>query len=118
MTNSDRRNIDLWSVRPAELHSAAVRQRKRHARKTASRMPAGRTGKMPMFRFLPVRRNASGQTNIACHPEVDAATEGPLPRGHRHSSHVEASFESQSTFARSLTSFGMTDGKRENEILR
>ena len=61
---------------------------------------------------------AARQPNTACHPQVAAATEGPLPRGHRHSSHVEASFESQPTFARSLTSFGMTDGKRENEILR
>ena len=113
MTN--RRNIDLWSVRPAELHSAADRQRERQYQKTAGRLPAGGTGRMPMFRFLPIRMNLcnSPRNSGACHPEVAAATEGPLPRGHRHSSHVEMSFESQPTFARSLTSFGMTDGRKE-----
>jgi lipid-A-disaccharide synthase len=37
-----RRNTDLQSVRPAELHSAES--------KAADRMSAGRTGKMPVFR--------------------------------------------------------------------
>ena len=50
-------------------------------------------------------------TNIAGHPEVAAASEGPLSRGYRHSGHVEVSFESQVTLAKSLTSFGMTEGR-------
>jgi hypothetical protein len=49
-------------------------------------------------------------TNIAGHPEVAAASEGPLSGGY-HSSHVEVSFESQVTLAKSLTSFGMTEGR-------
>jgi len=57
--------------------------------------------------------NAARQPNTASHPEVAAATEGPLSRGHRHSSHVEVLFESQATFGRSLTSFGMTDGRKQ-----
>jgi hypothetical protein len=111
MTN--RRNIDLWSVCPAELHSAADRQRERQYKKTADRLSAGRTGRMPMFRFLPVCVNAARQPNTAGHPEVAAATEGPLSRGYRHSSHVEVSFESQATLARSLIAFGMTDEGKE-----
>ena len=109
MTN--RRNIDLWSVCPAELRSAADRQRERQYKKTADRLSAGRTGRMPMFRFLPVYVNATRQTNGTSHPEVAAATEGPLSRGYRHSGHVEVSFESQVTLAKSLTSFGMTEGR-------
>jgi hypothetical protein len=57
--------------------------------------------------------NAARQPNTAGHSEVAAATEGPLSRGYRHSSHVEVSFESQATLARSLSSFGMTDGGKE-----
>ena len=50
-------------------------------------------------------------TNIAGYPEVAAASEGPLSGGSRHSSHVEVSFESQVTLAKSLTSFRMTEGR-------
>lgn len=105
------RNTDLRSVRPAELYSAVDRQRVDNARRQRADCPAGRTGRMPMFRLPPIRMNAARQLNTAGHPEVAAATEGPLSRGHRHSSHVEASFESQATLARSLTSFGMTEGR-------
>jgi hypothetical protein len=47
-----------------------------------------------------------------------AEGEGPLSRGNRYSSYLEGPFENQSTLARSLTSFGMTEGGSENEILR
>ena len=109
-------NIDLWSLRPAELHSAAERQR------TATiQEDSGQTARWAHRQdaYGPISANSHehGQTNSASHPEVAAATEGPLLRGHRHSSHVEISFESQPTLARSLTSFGMTAG-RKNEILR
>ena len=50
-------------------------------------------------------------TNIAGHPKVAAASAGPRSRGYRHSGHVEVSFESQATLAKSLTSFGMTEGR-------
>jgi hypothetical protein len=50
-------------------------------------------------------------TNITGHPEVAAASAGPRSRGYRHSGHVEVSFESQATLAKSLTSFGMTEGR-------
>ena len=39
-----------------------------------------------------------------------ARTEGSPPRA-CHSSHLTGSFESGSTFVRSLTSFGMTEGE-------
>jgi hypothetical protein len=55
-------------------------------------------------------RNSPGNYS-ASHPEVAAASEGPLSRGYRHSSHIEVSFESQATLAKSLTSFRMTEGK-------
>ena len=61
--------------------------------------------------ILPIRMNAEGQSKTARQPEVVAATEGPLSRGYRHSGHVEVSFESQVTLAKSLTSFGMTEGR-------
>ena len=108
-------NIDLWSLRPAELHSAAERQR------TATiQEDSGQTARWAHRQdaYVPISTNSHERpTNTASHPEVAAATEGPLLRGHRHLSHVEISFESQPTLARSLTSFGMTAG-RKNEILR
>jgi len=107
-------SIDLWSVRPAELHSATERQR------TATiQEDSGQTGRWAQRQDadVPISTNSHERpTNSASHPEVAAATEGPLLRGHRHSSDVEISFEGQPTLARSLTSFGMTAGKK-NEIL-
>ena len=107
-------SIDLWSVRPAELHSATERQR------TATiQEDSGQTGRWAQRQdaYVPISTNSHERpTNSASHPEVAAATEGPLLRGHRHSSDVEISFEGQPTLARSLTSFGMTAGKK-NEIL-
>jgi len=109
-------SIDLWSVRPAELHSATERQR------TATiQEDSGQTGRWAQRQdaYVPISTNSHERpTNSASHPEVAAATERPLLRGDRHSSHAEVSFESQSAFARSLTSFGMTEGRKENEILR
>ena len=107
-------SIDLWSVRPAELHSATERQR------TATiQEDSGQTGRWAQRQdaYVPISTNSHERpTNIAGHPEVAAASEGPLSRGYRHSGHVEVSFESQVTLAKSLTSFGMTAGKK-NEIL-
>jgi len=57
--------------------------------------------------------NAARQPNTAGHPEVAAASERPLSRGYRHLSHVEVSFGSQATLARSLIAFGMTDVEKE-----
>ena len=97
-------NIDLGSVRPAELHSAADHRTGSDNARRQGKLPAGRTGRMPMF---PIATDSHERpTNIAGHPEVGAASEGPLSRGYRHSSHVEVSFESQVTLAKSLTSFG------------
>jgi len=108
-------SIDLWSVRPAELHSATERQR------TATiQEDSGQTGRWAQRQdaYVPISTNSHERpTNTASHPEVAAVTEGHLLRGDRHSSHAEVSFESQSAFARSLTSFGMTAG-RKNEIFR
>ena len=108
-------NIDLWSVRPAELHSAAERQRTVTIQEDSGQ-PARWAHRQDAY--VPISTNSHERsTNTASHPEVAAATEGPLLRGDRHSSHAAVSFESQSTLARSLTSFGMTAG-RKNEILR
>ena len=108
-------NIDLWSVRPAELHSAAERQR------TATiQEDSGQTARWAHRQdaYVPISTNSHERpTNTASHPEVAATTERPLLRGDRHSSHAAVSFESQPTLARSLTSFGMT-AERKNEILR
>jgi hypothetical protein len=41
-----------------------------------------------------------------------ARTEGSHVHTRRHSSHLKGSFESRSTFVRSLTSFGMTEGRK------
>ena len=103
-------NIDLGSVRPAELHSAADhRTGSDNARRQRANCPLGATGRMPMF---PIATDSHERpTNIAGRPEVGAASEGPLSRGYRHSGHVEVSFESQVTLAKSLTSFGMTEGR-------
>jgi hypothetical protein len=109
------RNIDLRSVRAAELHSADG-----HHWAATMHEDSGQTARWAHRQdaYGPISTNSHehGQTNSASHPEIAAATEGPLLRGHRHSSHVEISFESQPTLARSLTSFGMTAGKK-NEIL-
>ncbi|PYL89088.1 MAG: hypothetical protein DMF14_14515 [Verrucomicrobia bacterium] len=108
-------SIDLWSVRPAELHSATERQR------TATiQEDSGQTGRWAQRQdaYVPISTNSHERpTNSASHPEVAAATERPLLRGDRHSSHAAVSFESQPSLARSLTSFGMTAG-RKNEIFR
>src|SRR5438874_4036746 len=103
-------NIDLGSVRPAELHSAADhRTGSDNARRQRANCPLGAQAGCLYSRLPPIRMN--GPTNIAGHPEVAAASEGPLSRGYRHSGHVEVSFESQVTLAKSLTSFGMTEGR-------
>ncbi len=108
-------SIDLWSVRPAELHSAAERQRTVTIQEDSGQ-PARWAHRQDAY--VPISTNSHERpTNSASHPEVAAATERPLLRGDRHSSHAAVSFESQPRFARSLTSFGMT-AERKNEILR
>src|SRR5207244_11114349 len=109
------RSIDLWSARPAELHAATERQR------TATiQEDSGQCGAWAQRQgaYVPISTNSHERpTNSASHPEVAAATERPLLRGDRHSSHAAVSFERQPSLARSLTSFGMTAG-RKNEIFR
>jgi hypothetical protein len=110
------RNIDLRSVRPAELHSAADRQQA-----ATIHVDSGQTARWGHRQnaYVPIFTNSHERpTNTACHPEVAAATEGrSLLRGHRHSSHADGSLETRSGLARSVPSFGMTE-KETNEIFR
>jgi carbamoylphosphate synthase large subunit/REP element-mobilizing transposase RayT len=62
------RNIDLRSVRPAELHSAE------EAISTADRMSAGRTGQRPMFRAFDEHANLQRTRRNLPHWEQEGAT--------------------------------------------
>src|SRR5437868_13785700 len=95
-------NIDLWSVRPAELHSATERQRTATIQKDS-----GQTGRWAHKQeaYVPISTNSRERpTNSASHPQVAAATERPLLRGDRHSSHPAMSAEGQPPLPKSPTS--------------
>ena len=103
-------NIDLWSVRPAELHSAAERQRTVTIQEDSGQ-PARWAHRQDAY--VPISTNSHERpTNTASHPEVAAATEGRLLRGDRHSSHAAVSFESQPQ-AREVPHFVRDDGRKE-----
>jgi hypothetical protein len=105
------RNIDLRSVRAAELHSAAD-----HHWAATMHEDSGQTARWAHRQdaYGPISTNSHehGQTNSARHPEVAAANEGPLLRGHRHSSHVE-NIVRESAHAREVPHFVRNDGRKE-----
>jgi hypothetical protein len=112
------RNIDLRSVRPAEWHCAADRQQA-----ATIHEDSGQTARWAHRQnaYVPIFTNSHERTRPNQHGESSRGRGGDrgtsLTRN-RYSSHLEVSFESRSTFVRSLTSFGMTEERRENEILR
>jgi hypothetical protein len=103
-------NIDLWSVRPAELHSAAERQR------TATiQEDSGQTARWAHRQdaYVPISTNSHERpTNTASHPEVAATTERPLLRGDRHSK-PPRSVVRESAHAREVPHFVRDDGRKE-----
>src|SRR5436305_689817 len=103
-------NIDLWSVRPAELHSATERQRTATIQKDS-----GQTGRWAHRQdaYVPISTNSRERpTNSASHPEVAAATERPSPT-RRSSLKPRRSVVRESAHAREVPHFVRDDGRKE-----
>jgi hypothetical protein len=103
-------NIDLWSVRPAELHSAAERQRTVTIQEDSGQ-PARWAHRQDAY--VPISTNSHERpTNTASHPSVAAATEGTSPT-RRSSLKPRRSVLRESVHAREVPHFVRDDGRKE-----
>ena len=103
-------SIDLWSVRPAELHSATERQR------TATiQEDSGQTGRWAQRQdaYVPISTNSHERpTNSASHPEVVRGDRETSPT-RRSSLKPRRSVVRESALAREVPHFVRDDGRKE-----